>query len=154
MKIPAGQLAFFRIYPEKGKSRLYFDVRVFASVKAIRRYVKASDMPSRTLGRYGLAMCSSWIRIRIRKGRLSPRRLPDMGEILFPVRGLTAGVIAHECTHAALAWAARVGLNPVERKFARGDHLWASKAEERFCYGLGELNRQIAVVIWDKGLHA
>ena len=71
---------------------------------------------------------------------------------MFPVRGMRAGVIAHECTHAALGWAKRIGLNPISAAVTRGGCLIADADEERFCYGLGELNRQIAVQIWERGL--
>jgi hypothetical protein len=144
------EIATFRIYPEKRTSRLYFQVRVFSSVTAIRRYLKYSDLNRRTLGRYGLAMCSTFDVLKGKRGRW--RKQPIMGEILFPVRGLRAGVIAHECTHAALGWARRIGLNPVSAAVKQGRCLVADANEERFCYALGELNRQIAIQIWERGL--
>lgn len=146
MKEPAGQIARFRIYPEK-TSRLYYDVRVFTSVRATRAYLRHSPIP-RTLGRSGLAMCSTFTAMVVSPtGR---RTLPKCGEIVFPVRALRAGVIAHECTHAALGWARRIGLQfTAETVTRRG---WVSPAEERFCYALGELNRQVAVQVWDRGL--
>jgi hypothetical protein len=150
-KIPRGQLAYFRIYPER-RSRLHYRVRVFASVAAIRRYLKASRVPQRRLGRRGLAMCSTYTMQRRRAGRW--RTLPVMGEIVFPRRGLRAGVIAHECTHAALGWAARIGFTPIDTPATRRRHLWVSADEERFCYGVGEMNRQIAVQIWKRGFQS
>lgn len=98
-----GQLASFRIYPEKGKSRLYYDVRVFASVQALRRYLALGGRLGyrRHLGRYGVAMCSSF---RVWKPVAKQKRYrlrPVMGEILIPKRYLRTSVITHECTHAA-----------------------------------------------------
>jgi hypothetical protein len=145
-KLPHGQLACFRIYPERGRSRLHFDVRIFQNIRAIRAYLKASRLPDRRLGRYGKALCSTYRIIR------ADHTLPVMGEILMPVRWLGAGLIAHECGHAALGWASRIQLNPVVDAVPRRGVLCASDTEERFCYGLGELNRQIIVQLWDRGL--
>lgn len=150
-RTPHGQLARFRIYPEKGTSRLYFDVRVFASVVAIRRYLKHHELIPRAMGRYGVAMCSGWSEVYKTSGHLTPR----IGEILFCKRWFGAGVIAHECTHAAIFWAERIRLNPLEPKAPRrgtSRQRFAGPHEERFCYGLGDMVRQIAAQAWKRGL--
>lgn len=154
LRIPSGQIACFRIYPEPGRSRLYYQVRVFSSVQAIRDYLPRSKEPYRRLGRYGVAMCSSYTVNQLTTA--GPfRRLPICGEIVFSLRRLRAGVIAHECAHAALGWARRIGLavegEPAAHPRRQGN--WVHANEERFCYALGELNRQIAVQVWDRHLH-
>lgn len=150
---PQDQIATFRIYPEPRASRLYYQVLVFTNVQAIRRYLRRSAYPDRRLGRHGVALCSNYeIRRLSSRGRFKP--LPVCGEILFPRRRLRAGVIAHECAHAALGWARRIGLNVVQEPKARPRRggTCVSDAEERFCYALGELNRQVAIQVWDRQL--
>lgn len=142
---PAGQLAFYRVYPERG-SRLHFRVRIFRSLRAMRRYL-AADPFHRTLGRHGKAMCSTWTRHRVRRGRRS-RITDEMGEIVIPRAWLGAGVIAHEATHAALGWARRIGLQGVLDAAGRPGRV--SDPEERFCRALGEISRQIAVGLYDR----
>jgi len=149
MTQPRGQLACFRIYPEAG-SGLFYRVRVFQSERTLRHYLKSGPV-ARTLGHYGRAMCSNWLRIRIdESGR--QRLQPDMGEILLTVRNLGTEVITHECTHAALNWSQRVGFDPFDSKQKRGRLVSASVGEERFCYGLGQMARQIAVQGYKRGL--
>lgn len=144
-RLSAGQIATFKIYPEPKPSRLYYQVRVFASIRVMRRYLRHTQ-PSRTLGRRGVAMCSSFAVLRLSGNRM--RRTPCCGEIVFPLRRLRAGVIAHECAHAALGWARRIGLLVHTEITGR----MVSPEEERFCSALGELNRQVAVEVWDRGL--
>lgn len=149
----SGQLCAFNIYPEpRKKSRLFFKVRIFRSKAALQAYLHSHRHHYRSLGRYGLAMCSKWKVTRFRKNGRA-RTTPEMGEILFIRRQLRMGIIAHEVTHAALEWSLRVRLNPHEgaptRRY-RGEHR-CSENEERFCYGLGEMARQVAVQIWERG---
>lgn len=145
---PDGQLAAFRLYPEKGKSGLYVLVRVFRSERTMRRYIATGPVPRR-LGRYGRAMSSSWTAMRMQGGRM--RVLPELGEIVVPVKRLGNEVISHECAHSALAWADRLGIDPMAQKKSNGHHFAASPDEERFCYGLGQMVKQFVSRCYDFG---
>lgn len=150
MKHPVGQIAYFRVYPEPKRSRLHFKVRIFTSQRAMREYLRASELP-RSLGRYGRAMCSTWDRVTVGK---TMRKHPEMGEMVFPVSHLGMEAIAHECTHAALGWAKRIALNPVvDGVPSRLGSRACAVDEERFCYALGQMGRQISSQIWKRGLY-
>lgn len=135
-------LATFKVRPEPKQSRLFYYVRVFRSERALRRYLSRSPFP-RVLGRYGRAMCSSFDAIKVLEdGR--EYKTPEMGEILIPKARLGSEVISHECTHAALGWAQRIKLDPMTKPSrSQSGILAASSAEERFCYGLGQMVRQL-----------
>jgi len=137
------------VYPE-GKGRLFYYVRVFRTVADMLAHLRHKDY-SRRPGRFCKGMCSSWTRLTVpsrcqRRAGQRVRVLPEMGEIVFAVGWMGAGVIAHESTHAVLAWARRLRLDPHE---SAGRN--CSKAEERFCYAHGEIVRQIAVQAWKRG---
>jgi hypothetical protein len=138
-------LASFRIYPEPA-SALYFRVRVFASEAALALYVAADDL-ARPLPQGTRALCTRWTRDRrLANGRT--RLLPDLGEILLTRGAIDAEVISHECTHAAIGWAQRVGLSP----FREPHPACASPDEERFCYGVGRLTAQIVTTLTARAL--
>lgn len=146
MSAPRGQLAYFRVFPEP-TSRLHYRVRVFESTAALRKYLTRGRLPwRRSLGRYGRAMCSSWQRLK--GGKMSP----DCGEILFVKAWLGMEVITHESTHAAVNWANRIKLTFDRDPIVRGRSKLASPDEERFCYGLGQLAKQIAARLYERKL--
>ncbi len=148
MTTPTGQVAYFRVFPES-TSRLHYRVRVFTSERALRAYLRSGDL-SRSLGRYGRALCSSWQRVRLTaKGE---RLLPDMGEILLTTRWLGTEVLAHECTHAAVHWAQRIGLQPMSDETVVRRRKLASPEEERFCTGLGRMVRQLVSGLYARKL--
>ena len=143
---PPRPLAKFRIYPEG--HTLYYRVCIFTTVQQMRTYLKEKDFPSinhsRILGRYGKAMCTSWMQIDFSgKGRPGRYR-PILGEIVFAKRWFGAEVIAHECTHAAVAYARRRKFTPMSREGPRKRPNDVTNDEERFCKVLGWLVRQIA----------
>jgi hypothetical protein len=148
-----GLLASFRVFPDPERSRLHFRVKVFRSNRAMRAYLSGRDVRG-SLGRYGIALCTTWTRESYRGSRR--RMCLDMGEITLAHPHLGTEVVAHECTHAAIQWAQRVGLQPLAEKVSttRAPGRMASADEERFCYGLGQMAAQIARQLWKRELIA
>jgi hypothetical protein len=140
VKVPRGQIAHFRIRPEPSK-RFFFHVRVFSTVAHMHHYLRYGPIP-RQPGRFCKGICSTYSTQRRQGGRW--RTTPEMGEIVFALRWLGAGVIAHECTHAALHWAERRGHDVKDRGRGR----FIGGGEEPFCGALGEMARQIARYLW------
>ncbi len=147
-KLVRGELTAFNVYPERARSRLHYRVRVFKSERALKAYLRTGPL-GRRLGRYGRAMCSSWRTVRTLKNKRT-RVLQDMGELLFTVRCLGTEAITHECTHAALNWAERIRLPMARINVRRGKTNYAGATEERFCYGLGQLTRQVVQGLYDR----
>lgn len=117
----------FRARPAR-RGRLYFEVHIFADVRALRAYGRSCDPPITGMV---AGACRPWETMRVRKdGRT--KRSPHIGEILLAADHLTVGIVPHECMHAALAWARRTRLN-----------LDAMPHEERACYALSNLTRTI-----------
>ncbi len=136
--------ADFRIYPELGRSRLYYRVVVFQTRRALREYCAMNDW---SLGP-AQALCATYRRQREQGGRW--RTTPEMGTIALHVGFMGVGCISHECTHAALGWAQRVGLDPTILSVPTSRLV--SREEERFCVGLGELVRQVSCSLFDAGI--
>ena len=149
---PPGQIAHFRIYPERGLSRLFFRVRIFRTVAQMQWYLRHGHERHggcypRPPGRHCKGMCSTYTRYRVS----SPQRrrtTPELGEIVLAANYTGTRIVAHECTHAALGWARRRGLDV--RDQGRGRYI--SGAEERLCGVLGDLAGQIARQLWDRGI--
>lgn len=131
-----GQLASFRIYPEPGVSPFYFGVRVFVDQHAIRAYLRQHPV-RRTFARGGEAVCTTWD-WPTRSGALAP----NLGEILFPCRSLNSKTVSHECAHAAIGWARRLKLRPVDDPQV-DENTTVTADEERYCTALGLLVKQI-----------
>lgn len=131
---PLPLLAKFNIYP-KGRW-FFFQVFVWKKVSDMRRTLKSCGCPYR----HTEAICCANRLIDCRKSR-KVRKTGLLGQIHFYRGSFTMGIITHETTHAALAWAREVGCNPTTRN---GDRL-ASKEEEAFCWVLGNLARQIVL---------
>lgn len=77
---------------------------------------------------------------------------PVMGEMLFQRHWLGTEVICHESTHAALGWFRRLGLSPVQEGMSGPRPYAVSDREERFCYGHGQIARQIVNHCHARGL--
>jgi hypothetical protein len=63
----------------------------------------------------------------------------ELGTLFFSREDFTPEVVAHELTHAALAWARRRRINPLKR--SRGNRV--TGAEERFATLVQSLTRQV-----------
>lgn len=134
--MPVGQLAEFRVYPGR-PSRLFYRVRLFTTLTALRGFLQHGPIPRRP--HRCVAWTSCWA--------AGP---PDeLGEILFAARHLTVDIVSHECTHAALGWARRVGVDPTECRH-QGHRIVGD--EERFCAAQDTLVGQIAQRLWTLGL--
>lgn len=134
---PTGQTVCFRIFPESS-SGLYYRVRLFVTPDALGEYLRADDI-DRAAAYGARALCSRWTRTRTTAAGRT-RTLPEMGEILLVEHAITHEVISHECGHAAIGWAQRIGLRP----FGTDVHAqYASADEERYCYALGRMVCQV-----------
>lgn len=138
----------FPIYCEpRRKSRLHYRVLVFKNSADLQRHAAAQSTHSRRslLGTKG--MCMPFVvrtyfsgRERRRTGRVSRTR-PICGEILLTDTYLNSMAIAHECAHAALAYAERAKFDPRDKGPA--DRRSVGGGEERFCLVLGDLVGQV-----------
>lgn len=151
LKVFRGQLHAYRIYPES-RHGLYFVVRLFTTRSALAACIRAyGRTPGR--GTIGIVMpwrTSSWDQ-RWRTGKFA-------GEIGLLAETAKNEVCAHEATHAALAWARRIGFADgiVATENARRRHapvmLTRDCDEERFCYAVGRINKQIVAGLYACGV--
>lgn len=123
--------ARFRIYPER--KSLYFAVTVWPDKTSMLAYLRGQHLGTGNC----TAICSTHTRQRASKDG-QWRTLPEIGEINCFRGGIGTLVLAHECGHAALGWAHRVGLDPMTE--SRGPMV--SAENERFAGVVGELIRQ------------
>ena len=130
----------FRIKPDK-TSGLYFTVKIFPTLQGMRAYARKNREAK--LGQfYGLS--TSW-----RKWKLTHRKTGDtkerwlgsreLGEILLAEKYLSARIVSHECTHAALGWARRKKLDLADE----GDSGKVSNIEEALCHAQGNFVKQV-----------
>lgn len=68
---------------------------------------------------------------------------PFFGEMHLYEDGMGVGIVSHECTHAAMEWAHRHSLKPFERKSNEEPDIPVNSDEERFCWMVGNLVRQV-----------
>lgn len=124
----------FKIKPSKA-SRLYFTVRVFSGVREARRLQKLRKgrKNTNTTGRwFGLCTQWGWCEINgVRKFYFGD----EVGEILLSRKSLGASIVTHECTHAMFALLRRWRLVLPEDPIGI--------PEERACYALGDMVKQI-----------
>ena len=133
MATPKGQIATWRIYPES-RNGAFYTVRVFRTLGAMRRY--ATRIGHDSFARCaGAAIC--YRRELYTRGRFTCVS-HEWGEILLAVRRLTTRIIAHECSHAVVAWMQRQGFT-----LDLSDTGNASPGEERFAYAQGDLVSQL-----------
>lgn len=115
-------------------SRLTFTVRVFESQHDLHAYLTQTDRQPQACR----AMTSTW-----RSVFCSPngtwKLTPAMGEIILCQPYLGSEVLAHEATHAALAWARRTRQN-------------LDTDEEPFAYALGYIVRQLVTALRQRHL--
>ena len=131
MNVPRDCLLKRRLYCET-HSTLFYTLYVYPTRKAFHAAYRARHPHDRQLYRSWMACCCI-------AGTSGPWRRGELGSIYFSQQTLSPQLIAHEATHAALAWWLHIGLEmgvPSENGFA-------SLAEERFCYVLDGLVGQI-----------
>jgi hypothetical protein len=120
----------FRVYPE-GRG-LHLDVIIWPTLTSMRRHLVAS-YPRRGMSKVlAVVLWPTDPADRPRRGHIA--------EMHFNRRYLASDIIAHEATHAALAWARRAGISISESDGT----IDASPDEERFCYALGSITLQIS----------
>ena len=79
------------------------------------------------------------------------------GEVLLLAETARNEVVAHESAHVALAWARRMGfaegINAIEQPRRRHATVMMTidSPEERFCYALGRIDKQIIQGLYDCG---
>lgn len=154
-------LTTFRVSCEN--KSLYYKVVVWKTLKDFRR---ANPHNPRTLGLCRsyrtLGLCRSYrvLRVVAKGSRKRDRYKPILGEIHFAVKYLTTGIVAHEAAHAMIGWASEVGCIPLfenaqEREAAtksRNGFLTLDDPEERCCFVLGNMVRQIVFQLYKRGI--
>jgi hypothetical protein len=127
----------FRVYLKS----LYFQVYVWRTKALMYR-----ALPNNAPYNFGaICRCSDVYNF---DGAGHMRHSPRLGEIHFHWKEFNTTSVAHEATHAALAWVRRkhIDLNAALAEADNSDK--ASPDEERFCYAVCDLTYQIA----DKGV--
>lgn len=120
----------FRIHPDPSR-RFVVEVRLSPDIRRMRE-------ERRRLGFSDLGPGYAGSVISPGKGRHRPQRLYAGGRIAFmflnarDLRRRPGEIIAHECTHAGMAWA----------RFCRAN-LRVMDGEEVLCYAVGEMVRQV-----------
>jgi len=131
----------FPIYCEPGKSRLHYRVLIFKNATDLQREAAATHGHSLRRLKHTKGLCSPFTlrsyRSKARGGGFHTK--PICGAIRFTDTLLNSVVIAHECAHAALAYAERRGFRP----HAHGDGQFVADDEERYCKVLGDLVGQV-----------
>jgi len=123
----------FRVYPDAPDHKnLYYMVYVGLDLKAMREHASHYSGKKRE---------------KIEGFTITLRRLPNgpkmtklCGEIHLHVDHLFADIVSHECTHAAIGWADRLGFlkDVMGRQLGEG----SVDAEERFCDAVGFMTEQ------------
>jgi hypothetical protein len=137
-----------RVYPEDGA--LYATAYIWPTKRAMRAYAR------RTWGmrdRFG-AYCQSFTKLKVLPtGRT--RTSPQFAELHFARTQMGSETVAHEFTHAAWAWARRVGWTADMDALAVGQMLgrYETGSEERFCYALGAMVRQFVERAYKAGAY-
>jgi hypothetical protein len=149
----AGQVARFRIYPQRGRSRLFYTVRVFDTIGHLHRFVRGSRSTASNTSR---GFCRTFTRQYLSRGRW--RTSAELGDILLVTSHLGTGVITHELTHAMFGWANRKRLVDLQErrvanspKMHRGTH-HKDSVEEQCCYALGEMARDLVTQLYKRKL--
>jgi hypothetical protein len=136
----AGEILTCRIYPEEGIAAEYFTVRVFKTQNQLKQHAKANRRRCPiSIDCDGL--CSRWRTRTLYNGRLKTQ--PAIGEILLIWTRMAPRIVAHEATHAALAYAEFKGW-----RLKDGDGKSAGPGEESVCYAVGDLTQQIYTARW------
>lgn len=132
----------FKIRPSP-RARLYFVVRVFDGCREMRSFQR-NQKPRRrtpTSGKWlGLSTRWGWTE---RDGVRSYDFGDEVGEILLWRKHLGSSVVTHEVAHAMFALCHRWRLKLPEDGLG-----WP---EERACYALGNMTRQIYDRLYDEG---
>lgn len=120
----------------------YLDVEIHPTVEAMRR--AASRAERKTKGKVAdfkdaeAVTCGFGTGYVNEKGRTIWQK--TLGTIFFHRERLGMEVITHEATHAAVRWAERRGITIAPDPKAGP----ATDNEERFCYAVGRIAKQIA----------
>lgn len=125
----------FRAYCENRS--LYVEVRVYQDLKRMRRDLLKREGPGFS-DAFG-AFCSMEV-VSYKSGKA--RKKPIIGT-MYLLESVGAGILSHECTHAALRWAERIGLGELDNSSG-----WSCHSEERFCWVVGNLVSKIGRTIW------
>lgn len=128
------EVLHFKVYPEY--KRLHFEVYVWNNRRDMRAYLKGG-YPGKGLNK--VLACVTW------PDGGSKTRNGCIGEMHFNRQDLSAEIVAHEATHAAIRWARYTGVDISEDVTS----LVAPETEERFCYALGAVVEQIEVTLSD-----
>lgn len=121
------KVASIRLY---ATSSLYYLVNIWSSKKELRKHCWWVSLERDALG-----VCSTQD-VYSSTGR----KKKCMGEINLLKRHLTTEILVHEVTHAAFGYSRRLKLD-----FSKDSRqkLSLTSAEERFCYAVGSMVRQL-----------
>lgn len=114
-----------------GRGRFTYEVVVWRTLKQLRKNLDRKEGTLAFHRGFSVYLC--------RRNRVKQK--PLIGQLHFALSSLRMGIITHECGHAALHWCHVTGRNPM----VRDDTCSATKAEEDFCWVLGNLARQVVL---------
>jgi hypothetical protein len=134
----------FRVYPDRAKT-CYYVVYIFRTEAEMFNHFQRTNIdPQMDTGKLDfLAVCQGWDRFTIEAGKRRKRH-PEIGQILFCVGQMGAGIVSHELTHATTYWAGR-------RTKLRFADLHADKAtDERYAWAQGHMVSQFWTKFWER----
>lgn len=138
----------FPVYP-RPKGRLYIRVEIYATCEALQQAVRAEARVGGTRYRTrGLIAMVAGLTER-RGPTYNHELLPCFAIMRLPATHLTMSTITHECFHATMRWAARVGIAVLDTNgTANGNNnlKWpvpVQTAEEDCATAIDEIARQI-----------
>lgn len=107
---PIPPIVSFRVFPEK--RWLYFTVQLYQNLKDMREaYSHHRQLNQGEYSKINSAAAScSTVKIQVMTKRQQWRTRPYMGKIFFAFPRNGSAVVAHEVSHAALAYFERMGL--------------------------------------------
>lgn len=132
---PAQPVRAFRITP-LSRGSLFLDVKVFATKKSMYSWFRWFTRHEKRIGCNFEAIVLQRHVIDCRGPK--PRSIPRVATMLFVKTRMTMSIVTHESGHAALAW--------FRRKFPDLPDVNSDlRLEEKLCYVLGDIGRQIVL---------
>lgn len=146
----------FKIYPNRKKDQIYWNVQVFDTKEEMLAHCKANC--ARFMGKKTAAICHCFFRVRYDKDGKIIHVKKHQGDIHFYKGRIGISIVSHECIHAGIDYVLSKRRKPVSFP-ARSIHnikdlkgYWVSDIEEEICLAAGNLTRQVVLKFYEKGV--
>lgn len=129
-----GQIAVFKVFPDKRQSSLYWEVLVFANKGYMRRAYRQFNLPSNN-NRFGAIVIPQTYKKFINGKWYDIKNA--LGLVLFSATQLGVNTQSHEAVHMALSFLRRA------RRFPRLSRRIIDLEEEKLAYCIGRCAMQL-----------